>query len=208
MIASAETSQNEQIEERALLAATGRRRSRRSGSAGRGRPRSARRRSPATVARRRSSSAGRKPKSAASSVEASSASVVVVLAEDAALVDAVLEDVGLDLARPSPRQVAASSRSPRMSASLARAVQRDPAHQLRRDVVLRLAARLPDALVGLAPDRGRALGLRLRRSATAAAAAAGCAGCAAGSSRAPRRRRRSGAGRRRRCRSAPGARPS
>ena len=41
------------------------------------------------------------------------------------------------------------------------AVERDPAHELRRDVVLRRAARLPDALVGLAPDLRRALGLRL-----------------------------------------------
>ena len=41
------------------------------------------------------------------------------------------------------------------------AVQRDPAHELRRDVVLGLAARLPDALVGLLPDLRRALGLRL-----------------------------------------------
>src|SRR5204863_2674336 len=36
-----------------------------------------------------------------------------------------------------------------------------PAHQLRGDVVLRLAASLPDPLVGLAPDARRALGLRL-----------------------------------------------
>jgi hypothetical protein len=41
---------------------------------------------------------------------------------------------------------------------LRRAVERDPAHQLRGDVVLRLAARLPYALVGLAPDVRRALG--------------------------------------------------
>ena len=40
-------------------------------------------------------------------------------------------------------------------------VERDPAHQLRRDVVLRLAAGLPDPLVGLPPDLRRALGLRL-----------------------------------------------
>ena len=40
-------------------------------------------------------------------------------------------------------------------------VERDPAHQLGRDVVLRLAARLPDPLVRLAPDRGRARRLRL-----------------------------------------------
>ncbi len=41
------------------------------------------------------------------------------------------------------------------------AVERHPAHQLRRDVVLRVAARLPDALVGLAPDAAGALGLGL-----------------------------------------------
>ena len=40
-------------------------------------------------------------------------------------------------------------------------VEGDPAHQLRRDVVLRLAAGLPDALVGLPPDLRRALRLRL-----------------------------------------------
>ena len=44
---------------------------------------------------------------------------------------------------------------------LGRAVERDPAHQLRRDVVLRRSARLPDPLVGLAPDLRRALGLGL-----------------------------------------------
>ena len=41
------------------------------------------------------------------------------------------------------------------------AIERHPAHQLRRDVVLRLAPRLPDPLVGLPPHGGRALGLRL-----------------------------------------------
>src|SRR5262249_56271306 len=41
------------------------------------------------------------------------------------------------------------------------AVQRDPAHQLGGDIVLGLAARLPDPLVGLLPDAGRALGLGL-----------------------------------------------
>src|SRR4029077_11702536 len=40
-------------------------------------------------------------------------------------------------------------------------IERDPAHQLRRDVVLRFAPRLPDPLVGLAPDLRRALGLGL-----------------------------------------------
>ncbi len=44
---------------------------------------------------------------------------------------------------------------------LGRPVQRDPAHQLRRDVVARLAARLPDPLVGRAPRRHRPGGLRL-----------------------------------------------
>ncbi len=44
---------------------------------------------------------------------------------------------------------------------LRRAVERHPAHQLRRDIVLRLAARLPDPLVGLAPHARRALGLAL-----------------------------------------------
>ena len=58
-------------------------------------------------------------------------------------------------------QLARSSESPRISASLGGPVQRHPAHQLRGDVVLRLAARLPDSLVGLLPDLDRALRLRL-----------------------------------------------
>ena len=41
------------------------------------------------------------------------------------------------------------------------AVERHPAHQLRRYVVPRLAARLPDALIGVLPDRRGALGLCL-----------------------------------------------
>ena len=41
------------------------------------------------------------------------------------------------------------------------AVHRDPAQDLRRHVVLRLAARLPDALVRLGPDPGGTLGLGL-----------------------------------------------
>ena len=44
---------------------------------------------------------------------------------------------------------------------LGRAIHRDPAHQLRGDVLLGRAARLPDALVGLAPDLHRALRLAL-----------------------------------------------
>ena len=44
---------------------------------------------------------------------------------------------------------------------LGRAVHRDPAHELRRHVVLGLAAGLPDPLVGLAPHARGSLGLRL-----------------------------------------------
>ena len=84
----------------------------------------------------------------------------IVLAQHAAAVDAVLEDVGLDLLggrRPDRTglRFTGDVRQPR------RAVQSDPAHELGRHVMLGLAARLPDALIGLAPDRGRALGLRL-----------------------------------------------
>ncbi len=83
-----------------------------------------------------------------------------MLAQHPALVDSVLEDVGLDLRRglgPAGGELvfAADLRQ------LGGAVERDPAHQLRGDVLLRLAARLPDALVGLAPHRLGALGLRL-----------------------------------------------
>ena len=48
------------------------------------------------------------------------------------------------------RQAGALCVSPRICGELRRAVQRDPAHQLRRHVVLRVAARLPDALVRVA----------------------------------------------------------
>ncbi len=72
----------------------------------------------------------------------------------------MLEDVGLDLVgrRPPLRRllgVAADLGQAR------RAVEGDPAHQLRRDIVLRRAARLPDPLIRVAPDLGGALGLRL-----------------------------------------------
>ena len=85
---------------------------------------------------------------------------LVVLAQHAAGVDAVLEDVGLDLvgdAAPRRGEVAVGANL----RELRRAVHRHPAHELRRDVVLRRAAGLPDALVGLAPDGGRAVGLGL-----------------------------------------------
>ena len=191
--------------ERALACRTGRRRSPRCGSAGRSRPRSAPRRSPAPSPAARGSSRGKNPKMRGQQRRGVERVGAVVLAQHAALADAVLEDVGADLlGGRCPRR--SRSRSPRDRRQLGGAVERHPAHQLRGDVVLRLAARLPDALVGLAPGAGRARAPAPRRSATAAAAAAGCGGCGAGSSRAPRRRRRSGAGRTRRCRSAPAAR--
>ena len=59
------------------------------------------------------------------------------------------------------RQVAGSVGVAADLRELGRAVERDPAHQLGGDVLLRLAAGLPDALVRLAPYVGRALGLRL-----------------------------------------------
>jgi hypothetical protein len=79
----------------------------------------------------RSSSPGRKPKFAASRVEA-------------------VERVGVVV---TPRAA--------FGGQLRRAVERHPAHELRGDVVLGLAAGLPDHLIGLLPDRGGALGLGL-----------------------------------------------
>ena len=114
------------------------------------------------------------------------------------------EDVGADLLRgraPARLELGVAADL----GELRRPVERDPAHELRGDVVLRLAARLPDALVGFrqtfVAHSACASTIGHRR-----AAAAGSGACGAGSSRARRRRRRSGAGRRRRCRSAPGGR--
>ena len=79
----------------------------------------------------------------------------VVLAEHAALGNPVLEDVVADLvgdALPLGGQL----RLPLELGQPRPPIERHPAHQLRRDVVLGLAARLPDALVGLLPDRDRA----------------------------------------------------
>ena len=90
---------------------------------------------------------------------------------------------------------------------LGRAVQRDPAHELGRHVVLRRAARLPDPLVGLAPDARRALRLGLHERPQPPRQPLAAPGVEQDRSPAPRRRRRSGAGRTRRCRCAPGARP-
>ena len=72
----------------------------------------------------------------------------------------MLEDVGLDLVRRrSPGRAALVFASDMCQPG--RAVERHPAHQLGRHVVLRLAACLPDALVGFAPDFCCALRLRL-----------------------------------------------
>ena len=83
-----------------------------------------------------------------------------MLAEDAALADAALEDLRLDLLR-GRRPLRLEARVTAHLRELRGAVERDPAHQLRRDVVLRRATGLPDALVGVLPDLGRAFGLRL-----------------------------------------------
>src|SRR6202008_180696 len=81
---------------------------------------------------------------------------VVVLAEYAAVAHAVLEYVRADLVR---------RRAPLVGElvvvtdvrQLGSPVERYPTHQLRRHVVLRLSARLPDALVRLPPAGGRSL---------------------------------------------------
>ena len=103
-----------------------------------------------TVARIRGSSGGRNLTSGASRSDASSALPAVVLGQHAALVDAVGEDVLLDLVGGHLPLVgllvlAAHPRQP------GAAVDRDPAHDLRRGEVLELASDLPDAGVGLAP---------------------------------------------------------
>src|SRR5499427_10603891 len=85
---------------------------------------------------------------------------LVVLAQHAPLADAVCEDLLSDLVRscaPCRRSLWVASHL----RQLARAVQGDTAHQFGGHVVLRLAAGLPDALVGVAPDTGRTRRLRL-----------------------------------------------
>ena len=130
---------------------------------------------------------------------------LVVLAQDPPFGDAVLEDVRADLVgRRTPRGRLLGVASD--LGELRCAVERDPAHQLRRDVVLRRAPGLPDALVRLPPHLRSRTRPATGRSATAVWGAVRCGACGAGSSRARRRRRRSGAGRRRRSRSGPGAR--
>src|SRR4051812_39865884 len=83
----------------------------------------------------------------------------VVLTQHA-VAHTVLEDVGLDLvSRGAPLALLVAVAADR--SDLSRSVERDPAHQLRGHVLLRRAARLPDALVGVAPYVGSALRLRL-----------------------------------------------
>ena len=60
-------------------------------------------------------------------------------------------------------QACSSSGSSRIAGQLGGPVQRDPAHQLRRHVVLRGPAGLPDPLVRLPPGRDRAFGLGLHQ---------------------------------------------
>ena len=159
-----------------------------------------------TVATMRGSSAGRKRTSGISRQRGVERVGVVVLDEDAALVDAVLADVGVDLV--GGRLPALGALVVLAQAREARAaVAGDPAHDLRRREVLGLAAHLPDAAVGLAPVRDRVLDLLARGSATSTRAARRATSCAGRSSRAARPRRRAAAGRRRRCRPAPAARP-
>ena len=86
------------------------------------------------------------------------------------------------------------------------AVERDPGHHLREDVVLGRAAALPDAAVGLIPDRRQMLEHRAfhrpgcRRRVRARPPAID------GRRRSVRHRRRAAIARARRCRSAPAAR--
>ncbi len=126
---------------------------------------------------------------------------LVVLAQDAALAEAVGQDV-----RPDLVGGLVPARGQRgIAADLGQRARRGRAPPSTSASTRRSAAafRGPPRCPGPAPSR---CAWRTRpgpgRSARAAAAAARCAGCAAGSSRARRRRRRSGAGRTRRCRSA------
>ena len=97
----------------------------------------------------RSSSGGRKRNSGSSSSDASSVGVVV-LDEHAALVDAVVADVGVDLVGGLPPALRVLPVLAQLGQAGA-AVARHPADQLGGGEVLGLAADLPDAAVGLAP---------------------------------------------------------
>ena len=62
------------------------------------------------------------------------------------------EDVGADLVGGRPPPVAQVAGAAELG-QLGRSIEGDPAHQLRRHVVLRLAPRLPDPLIRLRPTR-------------------------------------------------------
>ena len=81
--------------------------------------------------------------------------------EDATFVDAVLQDVGLDLVGDRPPSVDEVDVAHRLGQERA-AVQRHPAHDLRGREVARLPAVLPDPAVGLGPAFDRALDLALQ----------------------------------------------
>ena len=132
---------------------------------------------------------------------------VVVLREHAALVEGVGADVGVDLV---------GRRSPALGqlVLLPDAGQRAPRSAATQHITLDevkccgLAAHLPDAAVGLAPVLDRALDLPFEDRPDAARRAGRATWCGCRPSRAPRPTRRAGAGRRRRCRSAPAWRSS
>src|SRR5919108_3504774 len=81
---------------------------------------------------------------------------LVVLDEDAAVVDAALADVIVDLVGDAPPEVRTLPVAARLRQPHA-AVDRDPAHHLRRREVLGLPAHLPDPAVRLGPVRDRVL---------------------------------------------------
>ena len=88
---------------------------------------------------------------------------LVVLGEHAALVDAVGADVGVDLlGRLAP--ALGDLGLPAQVGEAGAAVGGNPAHELRRREVLRLAPHLPHAAVGLPPVRQGGLDLALRGS--------------------------------------------
>ena len=84
-----------------------------------------------------------------------------VSAADLAVENALgAEDVGVDVVGDGPPTIG-NRVAPAPRRESRGAVKSDPAHQLGRDIVGRLAARLPDPVVGFAPDRGGPLGLRI-----------------------------------------------
>ena len=96
-----------------------------------------------------------------------------MLAQDP-LADSMLKDVRLDLVRRRPPGALEVGVAPDRR-QLRRSVERHPAHQLRRHVVLGVSTGLPDPLVGVLPDLGRALGLRLHDRPQASRQALGAA---------------------------------